>query len=140
MERTLVLIKPDVVKTNSIGIILTEYEKAGLKIEALKMLKMTKELAAKHYVEHIGKSYYIKLVDFMISGPLVALVLSGENAIQKVRKINGATNPANAEANTIRARFATDSTLNAVHASDCIENAQREIDLFFSKDELMYNL
>ena len=139
MEHTLVLIKPDVVKMNSIGVILTEYEKAGLKIEALKMLKMTKELAAKHYAEHIGKPYYAKLVDFMISGPLVALVLSGENAINEVRKINGATNPVNGEPNTIRAKFATDSTLNAVHASDCIENARREINLFFLADELMYN-
>ena len=139
MEYTLVLIKPDVVKKNSIGVVLDKYEKAGLKVEALKMLKMTEELASKHYVEHIGKPYYEKLVAIMISSPLVALVLSGDDAIKKVRKINGATNPINAEPDTIRAQFATDSTLNAVHASDSIDNANREIALFFLPQELMYN-
>ena len=135
-EKTLVLVKPDAVKDNNIGKILGIYEENGLRIIAAKMMKMTDKLAAKHYYEHIGKPYYKKLVDFMTEGPLLAAVLEGENAIKKVRSINGARDPVKADKGTIRSLFAADNTRNAVHASDSAESAAREIHVFFSEAEI----
>lgn len=136
MENTLVLIKPDAFSKNYTGKILARYEASALKLQALKLLKMTPALAEKHYAEHVGKPFYSSLVEFMTSGPLVAMVLTGEDAIAKVRTLNGATNPEKAEKGTIRADFAESMTYNAVHASDSIENAKREIQIFFSESEL----
>lgn len=135
-EKTLILIKPDAVKAGNTGKILSIYEASGLKIVALRMLVMTRALAAKHYEEHIGKIFYSRLVDFMTSGPLAAAVLEGETAVAKARTVNGATDPLQAEAGTIRKLFAEDKTHNAVHASDSIENAKREISIFFSEAEI----
>ena len=137
MERTLVLIKPDAVSSKHIGDIIKHYEAAGFKISAMKLMQMTKEIAAKHYAEHIGKPFYNDLVEFMTSSPLVAMVLSGENVIAKVREVNGATNPANAADGTIRKLYADSVTKNAVHASDSVENAKREIAIFFSEIEII---
>lgn len=131
-DATLVLLKPDVVEKNHVGEILSMYEKAGLKIVALKMLQMDESLAAKHYEEHIGRPYYDSLVKFMTRSPIVALVLEGEDAIAKVRKLNGATDPSQADEGTIRKLFASSKTENAVHASDSKQNADREIGIFFS--------
>lgn len=136
MENTLVLIKPDAFSKNYTGKIIERYEANALKLQALKLLRMTPALAEKHYAEHVGKSFYPSLVEFMTSGVLVAMVLSGEDAIAKVRTLNGATNPAEAEKGTIRADFAESMTYNAVHASDSIENAKREIKIFFEQSEL----
>lgn len=136
MESTLVLIKPDAFGKNYTGEIIKRYEANGLRIQALKLLKMTPELASKHYADHIKKPFYPSLVEFMTSGPIVAMVLAGENAIGKVRDLNGATNPEKAEAGTIRADFAESMTCNAVHASDSKENASREISIFFDKTEV----
>lgn len=136
MESTLVLIKPDAFGKGYTGEILKRYEAAGLKIEAMKLLQMTPALAEKHYAEHVGKSFYPSLVEFMTSAPLVALVLAGEGAIAKVRTLNGATNPEKAEPGTIRAEFAESMSLNAVHASDSLENAAREIAIFFVDKEI----
>jgi len=136
MERTLVLIKPDAISNKHIGDIIKHYETEGFKIAAMKLMKMTKEIAAKHYAEHIGKSFYNDLVDFMTSEPLVAMVLIGENAIARVREVNGATNPEKANAGTIRKLYADSVTKNAVHASDSPENAKREIAIFFSEIEI----
>lgn len=136
MESTLVLIKPDAFGKGYTGEILKRYEAAGLKIEAMKLLQMTPALAEKHYAEHVGKSFYPSLVEFMTSAPLVALVLAGEGAIAKVRTLNGATNPEKAEPGTIRAEFAESMSLNAVHASDSPENAAREIAIFFVDKEI----
>lgn len=136
IENTLVLIKPDAVEKGVCGEIMKRYEQAGLKIRGLKMLCMTKELASRHYMEHAGRPYYDRLVGFMTSGPLIAAALAGEGAIAKVRALNGATDPLKAEPGTIRADFAANNTINAVHASDSQESAAREIGLFFNADEL----
>ena len=137
MERTLVLIKPDAIANKHIGDIIKHYEDAGFKIGAMKLMHMTKEIAAKHYAEHIGKPFYNDLVEFMTGSPLVAMVVIGENAIAKVREVNGATNPANAADGTIRKLYAESVTKNAVHASDSPENAAREIAIFFSEIEIV---
>ena len=135
MEKTLVLIKPDAFGKNHTGEILKIYEAAGLKIVAAKVMRMDKKIAAIHYAEHVEKPFYPDLVEFMTSAPLMALVLGGENAISKVREINGATNPAKAAEGTIRKLFAESVTKNAVHASDSPESAAREIKIFFSEIE-----
>ena len=135
MEKTLVLIKPDAFGKNHTGEILKIYEAAGLKIVAAKVMQMDKKIAAIHYAEHVEKPFYPDLVEFMTSAPLMALVLGGENAISKVREINGATNPAKAAEGTVRKLFAESVTKNAVHASDSAENAAREIKIFFSEIE-----
>ena len=136
MEKTLVLIKPDAFGQNHAGDIIKIYEDAGFKILAAKVMKMTPELAAKHYVEHIGRPYYPALVEFMTSAPIMALVVGGDNVIKKVRELNGATNPAEAAEGTVRKLFAADKTHNAVHASDSPESAAREIPIFFSAIEM----
>ncbi len=136
IENTLVLIKPDAFSKKYTGKILTCYEENGLTIKALKLLKMTPELAAKHYAEHIGKNFYDELVGFMTSAPLVAMVLTGENAIATVRTLNGATNPEKAAAGTIRKEYAQNMQHNAVHASDSPESAAREIHIFFNETEI----
>lgn len=135
MEKTLVLIKPDAFGKNHCGDILKRYEDEGLKIVAAKVMQMDKKIAAIHYAEHVEKPFYPDLVEFMTSAPLMALVLGGDNAIAKVREINGATNPAKAAEGTIRKLYAESVTKNAVHASDSPESAAREIKIFFSEIE-----
>lgn len=136
VESTLVLIKPDAFKKGYTGQIITRYEQNGLTLRAMKLMKMTPELAAKHYEEHVAKPFYPELADFMTSAPLVAMVLSGEGAIAKVRELNGATNPEKADKGTIRADFAESMTCNAVHASDSPASAAREIHVFFGEPEI----
>ena len=136
MEKTLVLIKPDAFGKNHAGDILKIYEDAGFKIVAAKVMKMTPELAAIHYVEHIGRPYYPALVEFMTSAPIMAVVLGGDDVIKKVRELNGATNPAEAAEGTVRKLYAADKTKNAVHASDSPESSAREIPIFFSAAEI----
>lgn len=136
MEKTLVLIKPDAFGKNHAGDILKIYEDAGFKIVAAKVMKMTPELAAIHYVEHIGRPYYPALVEFMTGAPIMAVVLSGDDVIKKVRSLNGATNPAEAAEGTVRKLYAADKTKNAVHASDSPESSAREIPIFFSAAEI----
>ncbi|MGL4771962.1 MAG: nucleoside-diphosphate kinase [Clostridium sp.] len=131
MEKSLVLIKPDAVERNLIGEILSFYEKSGLKIVEMKMEKASREVAEGHYGEHKGKVFFEPTVEFIISSPLVALILEGEGAIEKIRKINGATDPAKAEEGTIRKLYATAMNRNCVHASDSVESANREIALWF---------
>ena len=125
MEKTLVLIKPDAFGKNHAGAILKIYEDAGFKILAAKVMRMTPELAAKHYVEHIGRP-----------SPIMAVVLAGDDVIKKVRELNGATNPADAADGTIRKLYAKDKTKNAVHASDSTDSAAREIPIFFGAYEI----
>ena len=131
MEKSLVLIKPDAVEKNLIGQIISYYEKAGLKIAALKMVNVTEDVAGKHYEEHKDKPFYGELIKFITRSPLCALVIEGEDAITKVRKINGATNPSEAEEGTIRNAFATSKSENCVHASDSQESALRELNIWF---------
>ncbi len=135
MEKTLILIKPDAFGKGHTGDILKRYEDEGFKIIAAKVMQMDEKIAAIHYAEHIGKNFYGDLVEFMTSAPLMALVLGGENVIQRVREINGATNPAKADEGTIRKLYAEGVTKNAVHASDSPASAAREIPIFFSEIE-----
>lgn len=133
IEETLVLIKPDAVKAAHIGEIIAIYEKNNLEIEKMRTLTMTKEIAAKHYEEHIGRPYYEELEKFMTSGQIVAMVLKGEDAIKRVREINGKTDPKEAAEGTVRKLYAESKQHNAVHASDSPENAKREINIFFGE-------
>ena len=124
-EKTLVLIKPDAFEKQHTGDIIAIYEKAGLKILAMKLMQMTPRVAQKHYAEHIGRPYYAELEEFMTSAPLVAMVLAGDDAIARVREINGKTNPAEAAEGTVRKLYAESVGKNAVHASDSPESAAR---------------
>jgi len=128
---TLSIIKPNAVAKNAIGAICDRFEKAGLQIVAAQMLHMNLEQAGAFYAEHQGKPFFDELVGFMTSGPVLVMVLQGEDAIAKNRELMGATNPANAEPGTIRADFADSFTENAVHGSDAPETAEREIGFFF---------
>ncbi len=131
MEETLVLIKPDGVKRQICGEILTRYERKGLIIKAMKLLQTPKELAEEHYAEHKDKPFFGELVDFITSGPVLAFVLAGKNAVTSVRTINGATNPVDATPGSIRGDYALTMDSNVVHASDSVESAAREIHLWF---------
>lgn len=131
MEETLVLIKPDGVKRQICGEILTRYERKGLIIKAMKLLQTPKELAQEHYAEHKDKPFFGELVDFIISGPVLAFVLAGKNAVTSVRTINGATNPVDATPGSIRGDYALTMDSNVVHASDSVDSAAREIHLWF---------
>lgn len=131
MEQTLVLIKPDAVERNLIGKILSEYERNGLKIVEMQLLTASKTIAVAHYAEHEGKPFYDELIDYITGGPLVAFVLEGEDAIQRVRALNGATDPKDAADNTIRALYGIDLSNNTVHASDSAESAKKEISIWF---------
>jgi nucleoside-diphosphate kinase len=137
MERTLSIVKPDGVKKNLIGEVIRRFENAGLRIVGLKMLKMTKEQAKGFYIVHKDKPFYESLTDFMSEGPIVVMVVEGENAISKVRDIMGATNPKEAASGTIRADYATDIERNIVHGSDSPESAEYEIGYFFSSIEIV---
>jgi nucleoside-diphosphate kinase len=137
MERTLSIVKPDGVKKNLIGEVIRRFESAGLKIVGLKMLRMTKEQAEGFYIVHKDKPFYDSLTDFMSEGPIVVMVVEGEDAISKVREIMGATNPKEAAPGTIRADYATDIERNIVHGSDSPESAEYEIGYFFSSIEMV---
>jgi nucleoside-diphosphate kinase len=136
MERTLSIIKPDAVKKNLIGEIISRFEKNGLRIAAMKKIWMSKEEAKGFYIVHKDKPFYDSLTDFMSEGPIVVMVLEGENAISKNRDIMGATNPANASEGTIRKDFGESIERNAVHGSDSPETAAFEISYFFSQLEI----
>lgn len=132
LERSFVIIKPDGVERNLIGKVLEAYEEAGLKVVNMRMEQIGKELAEKHYEEHTAQPFFNSLINYITRSKLVALVLEGDDAISKIRKINGATDPQNAEFGTIRRRFAVSKSENTVHASDSIESAKREIELWFT--------
>jgi nucleoside-diphosphate kinase len=136
IERTFSIIKPDAVAKNVIGQIYSRFEQADLKIVAAKMLHLTKAQAEGFYAEHSERGFFADLVAFMTSGPVIMQVLEGENAVLKHREIMGATNPKEAAAGTIRADFAASIDENAVHGSDAVESAAREIAYFFSAEEI----
>ena len=131
VEKSVVLIKPDGVERNIIGNIISCYEANGLKIAELKLMKATREIAEKHYCQHKGKDFYEELITFITRSPLCAIILKGEDAVARIRKINGATSPTDAEEGTIRHRYARSKTENCVHASDTVESAKEEIALWF---------
>ena len=132
MSKTFVLIKPDAVRAGVIGDILTRYEEAGLRPTRLEMRTIDGEFADKHYAEHLERDFYPPLREFMTSGPLIAAILEGDDAIQRVRDINGVTDPAKADEGTIRAAHGTSVRENCVHGSDSEESAAAEIALWFS--------
>jgi len=137
VEQTLSIIKPDAVAKNVVGQILARFEAANLRIAATKKIQLSKADAEEFYAIHAERPFFKDLVEFMISGPVVVTVLEGENAMQKNRDLMGATNPAEAEAGTIRADFAESIDANAVHGSDSLENAVNEINFFFAQRELL---
>jgi nucleoside-diphosphate kinase len=131
MERTLILVKPDAFARSLTGEIIARFERKGLRIVALQHMTMSRELAGRHYAEHEGKSFYEELVTFITSGPLVALVLEGEQAVVAARQVIGATDPLQATTGSIRGDFAVQVGQNMVHGSDSPESAAREVGLFF---------
>ena len=136
MERTLSIVKPDGVKKNVIGEVIKRFEQKGLRIAALKMLRMSVDDAKGFYIVHKERPFYDSLTGFMSEGPIVVVVVEGENAISKVRELMGATNPKDAAPGTIRADFASDIEHNIVHGSDSKESASYEIPYFFSSLEI----
>ena len=136
IEQTLSIIKPDAVGKNVIGEIYTRFEKAGLKVVAAKMVQLDEKSAGGFYAEHEGRPFYPDLIEFMTSGPVMIQALEGEGAVLKNRDLMGATNPADADAGTIRADFAQSIDANAVHGSDSTTSAAREIAYFFSAEEI----
>ena len=137
MEKTFVMIKPDALQRGLAGAIISRYEAKGLRIAAMKLMMVTEEMAHLHYAEHAEKPFFKGLVKYITSGPVVALVVEGRNAVAEVRKINGATNPLNAACGTIRGDFAQDTGRNVVHGSDSVESAKREIAIYFTEKEVV---
>jgi len=137
MQRTLILIKPDAVQRGLIGKILTRFERRGLKIIAMKLMQLDEEMAQRHYAVHKGKTFFPGLIGFITSGPIVAAILEGDDAIELVRKTMGSTDPLNAPPGTIRADFGIDMGRNLVHGSDSVENAAKETALFFAQEEVL---
>lgn len=136
LEQTLSIIKPDAVEQNMIGNIIEYFERAGLNVVAVKMLHLSADQAKTFYAVHAERSFFQELIDFMISGPVVVMVLQGENAVARNRQIMGQTDPAKADAGTIRADFATSIERNAVHGSDSHQTAKEEINFFFKSNEI----
>jgi nucleoside-diphosphate kinase len=137
MEQTLILVKPDGVQRGLIGQIIGRFEQRGLQLVAMKFMQMSPQLAAEHYGVHQGKPFYEGLVSYIISGPIVAMVWQGKNAVAAARATMGATNPVNAAPGTIRGDLAIEIGRNLVHGSDSPENAEKEVSLFFRPEELV---
>jgi len=131
LERTLILAKPDAVERNLAGEILARFERRGLKLRAARLVTASRALGETHYAEHAEKPFFGELVDFITSGPLVAIVLEGDQAVAAARQVIGATNPLQANTGSIRGDYALEITFNLVHGSDSPESAKREIGIFF---------
>ena len=131
MDRTLILVKPDAFERSLTGEVIARFERKGLRIAALKLMQVDRDLAERHYAEHTEKPFFGELVDFITRGPLVAMVLEGTEAVKAARQVIGATNPLEADMGSIRGTFATEVTFNLVHGSDSAESSERETKLFF---------
>lgn len=139
-EQTFCMLKPGVLQRRIVGEVIERIERKGLQIKGLKMMQISQELCEKHYEEHRERSFFRSLVNYMTSGPVVAMVVEGENAIAYMRALAGATNPQNAAAGTIRGDYALVTQNNIIHAADSPESAGRELELFFEKPEIFeYN-
>ena len=136
MQRTLVLVKPDGVQRGLIGRIVARLEQRGLKLVAMKMMRISRELAGRHYAEHRGKPFYDGLIAFITSGPVVAMIWEGREAVTVVRSVMGSTDPLKAAPGTIRGDLALDLGMNLIHGSDSVDRAESEMALFFRADEL----
>lgn len=139
MEQTFLALKPDAVQRGYIGEIIQRFERKGFKLVGLKLMQVPTSLAEQHYQEHREKPFFKGLVDFITSGPIVAMVWEGENVVETARKMMGSTNPKDALPGTIRGDFAVDLGRNIIHGSDSLESAKREIGLFFSANEILNN-
>ena len=137
MERTLVLLKPDAVQRALVGEIVSRLERKGLRFAAMKLMRVSQELAHTHYGEHEGKPFFEDLVSFITSGPVLAMIVEGENAVALVRGLMGATNPAEAAPGTIRGDLGIAIGMNLIHGSDSLESAARETALFFGEGEAL---
>lgn len=137
MQNTLVILKPDAIQRRLIGKIITRFEEKGLQIMGLKLMRMTEELARRNYVQHKGRDFYEPLVRFMTSSPVIVLVLRGKEVIEVARKMAGFTFGTKAEPGTIRGDYAISNRFNLIHVSDSLETAEREISIFFKKEELL---
>lgn len=131
MEKTLVLIKPDAMNRKLMGEIISIYENSYLHIAAIKLIKATRDMAEEHYEEHMEKAFFQELIDYITSTEVCALIIEGDNVVDKVRKLNGATDPKDADPSSIRGRYALSKSENSVHASDSIKSAEREIKIWF---------
>ena len=138
-EMTLMIIKPDSVAAGNVGNILAQLEEAGFEICAMRMLKLIGEAAAGFYAEHTGKEFFTPLIEFMTSGAVIVAALKRENAVEELRRVIGDTDPAKAEPGTVRDLYAENKTRNAIHASDSQQSAERELNFFFSRNELILN-
>lgn len=134
MDRTLILVKPDAFERRLTGEIITRFERKGLQLAAMKLMTLDDQTARRHYAEHEGKSFFGGLVEFITSGPLVAMILEGSNAVEAGRQIIGSTNPLQAAPGSIRGDFATETSRNLVHGSDSAESAEREIAIYFGSE------
>jgi nucleoside-diphosphate kinase len=137
MQKTFSIVKPNAVEDNNIGNIIARFEKEGLRVAGAKLIKLSKEKAEGFYIEHKDRPFFGSLVSFMMSGPVLLMVLEGENAVDKNREIMGATNPSDAAAGTLRKLYAKSIEANAVHGSDSHASAQREISYFFESHEVI---
>lgn len=135
-EIEFLMIKPDGVQRGLVGEIVARFEKAGLKLVAMKLIHVSKEQAEEHYSEHKGKGFYNPLLEYITSGPVVCMVIEGANVVKLSRKIVGATNPVDAAPGTIRGDFALEIGRNVIHAGDSVESAKREIGIYFKKEEI----
>ncbi len=137
IENQFIMIKPNAIKRGLIGNIIEKYEKKGLKIIALKLIQMNASQAIALYKEHENKDFYQSLIDFVLSGPVIVMIVQGPNAVQAVRTLNGATNPLEADGGSIRGQLGLTITKNIVHASDSVENAKKEWKIFFDDQEII---
>ncbi len=137
LEKTFTFFKPETVMRGFAGDVLSRFERKGFVIAAMKLLWVTEKQAQELYAMHKGKPFFNKLVEHITSGPIVALVVEGPNAVNVVRKMVGSTNPAEAEAGTIRGDYSLETTCNSIHASDSPENAEREMKIFFKEEEIL---
>ncbi len=135
-QRTLVLCKPDTVQRQLVGMVISRLEEKGLKIIGMKMLRVDEDLARQQYQEHVEKAFFSDLISFITASPVVAIAVEGNNAVEVVRRLMGATNPQDAAVGTIRGDFGLNLTKNMVHGSDSLGSAKRELALFFSQEEL----
>jgi nucleoside-diphosphate kinase len=137
IERTFIMLKPDCIQRCLIGKVIQRFEDRGMKIVGMKLIQVTDKLAGEHYAEHVEKSFYPRLMAYIQSGPVVVGVIEAPDAVSQVRKMIGATNPANADVGTIRQTWGQDIAFNVIHASDSLASAEREIGIYFTKDEIL---
>lgn len=137
MERTFIALKPDAVQRGLIGEVIARFERKGFKLVGMKLMNVTREMAEEHYGEHSAKPFFKGLVDFITSGPIVAMAWEGDNVVETSRKMMGATNPKDAAPGTIRGDFSVDLGRNVIHGSDSVASAERELKIFFASGELL---